>query len=129
MDLSKKIPPASNSIKATPDGMLYLDHALFHADFAADVPAAEAKFMSISQVMPAAQTAGATITQAAWKTKPSWMIVSKSDRMINPDLERFTAKRANSKTVEIAGSHVAFIAHPAEVAKVIEQAAAAASKD
>lgn len=125
LDLSKKMPPAGNGIKATSDGWLYYDHAQFHADFAADVPAAEAQFMDISQVMPAAQAAGTPVTQPAWKTKPSWMIVSKEDRMINPDLQRFMAKRANSKVAEIHGSHVAFIAHPAEVAKIIEQAAAA----
>jgi pimeloyl-ACP methyl ester carboxylesterase len=58
-------------------------------------------------------------------TKPSWAVISKDDRTVNPDLERFMAKRAGSQTVEIAGSHVAFIAHPAQVAKVIERAAAA----
>jgi pimeloyl-ACP methyl ester carboxylesterase len=127
MSLSKKTPPAGNGIKATPDGQLYYDHALFHADFAADVPAGEAKFMEVSQVMPAAQAAGTPVTQPAWRNKPSWAIVSKEDRMINPDLERFMAKRANSTTTEIHGSHVAFIAHPAEVAKVIELAATSAN--
>lgn len=123
MSLAKKTPPASSGIKTTPDGYLYYDHALFHADFAADVPVAEAKFMEISQVMPAAQAAGTPVIKPAWRSKPSWAIVSKQDRMINPDLERFMAERANSNTTEINGSHVAFIAHPGEVAKVIELAA------
>ena len=74
---------------------------------------------------PAVQAATASVSQAAWKTRPSWAIVSKDDRTVNPELERFMAKRAGSKTVEIAGSHVAFIAHPEQVARVIEQAAAA----
>lgn len=126
--LAGKIPPASNSIKATPDGFLYIDPASFHADFAADLPAPEVRFMASAQVMPGAQVAHTAVTQAAWKTKPSWAIVSKSDRTINPELERYMANRAGSKTVEIEGSHVAFIAHPAEVAKVIEQAARGAGK-
>jgi pimeloyl-ACP methyl ester carboxylesterase len=127
-DLADKIPPATKGIKGTADGHLIFDPAVFHADFAADVPAAEARFMALSQVLPAVQTAGAPVSQAAWKTKPSWAIVSSADRTVNPDLERYMARRAGSKVTEINGSHVAFIAHPDQVAKVIEQAAAAAGK-
>lgn len=123
-DLSSKMPPATKGIKATPDGHLYFDPAVFHGDFAADLPVADAEFMAISQVMPAVQAANTAITQAAWKTKPSWAVVSTADRTINPDLQRYMTRRAGSKIVDINGSHVAFIAHPAEVAKVIEQAAA-----
>jgi hypothetical protein len=108
---------------------VYFDHALFHADFAADLTAADAAFMARSQVLPSVQTAAAPVTHAAWKTKPSWALVSTADRTINPDLQRFMAKRAGSHVVDINGSHVAFIARPAEVAKVIEQAAAQAGKD
>ncbi|WP_347555698.1 alpha/beta hydrolase [Robbsia sp. KACC 23696] len=124
-DLTDKMPAATKGIKATPDGHLAFDQTLFSADFAAGVPEADAKFMAISQVLPTLQTANTAVTQAAWKTKPSWAIVSKDDRTVNPDLERFMAQRAGSKVTEIHGSHVAFIAHPAEVAKVIEQAARA----
>ncbi|MYM70847.1 alpha/beta fold hydrolase [Duganella sp. FT134W] len=123
LTLVKKTPPASEGVKATADGQLYFDHALFHADFAADLPAAQANFMARAQVLPAVQTAAAPVTQAAWKTKPSWAIVSTADRTVNPDLERVMAKRAGSKITEINGSHATFIVHPAEVAKVIEQAA------
>lgn len=128
MDLAKKMPGASKAIKATADGYLYLDPASFHADFAADVPAAEAQFMSVSQVMPAAASFGTPISTPAWKTKPSWAVVATADRAINPDLERFMTKRAGSKTVEINSSHVAYISHPKEVAKVIEQAAEGSGK-
>jgi pimeloyl-ACP methyl ester carboxylesterase len=123
MDLAKKMPGASKAIKATADGYLYLDPASFHADFAADVPAAEAQFMSVSQVMPAAASFGTPISTPAWKTKPSWAVVATADRAINPDLERFMTKRAGSKTIELNSSHVAYISHPKEVAKLIEQAA------
>jgi pimeloyl-ACP methyl ester carboxylesterase len=129
LDLVKKMPPASSGVKASADGQLYFDQALFHADFAADLPAADAAFMARSQVLPTVQVAGTAVTRAAWKTKPSWAIVSTADRTVNPDLERFMAKRAGSKITEINGSHVAFIARPADVAKVIEEAAAQSNKN
>lgn len=129
LTLAKKIPPASAGVKATADGQLYFDRALFHADFAADLPAADAAFMARSQVLPAAQAAAAAVTQAAWKTKPSWAIISAADRTVNPELERWMAQRAGSHTSEIMGSHAAFIAHPADVAQVIEQAAALSATD
>jgi pimeloyl-ACP methyl ester carboxylesterase len=128
-DLADRIPPATKGIKATADGHLVFDPALFHADFAADIPAAAARFMALSQVMPAVQAAGAPVSQAAWKTKPSWAIISTADRTVSPDLVRYMAKRAGSKTVEIDGSHVAFIAHPDKIARVIEQAAAMTGKN
>ncbi|HTV83922.1 MAG TPA: alpha/beta hydrolase [Dyella sp.] len=125
MVLNNKMPSATKAIKATADGYLYLDPAHFHADFAADLPADEANFMALSQVMPAAKSFGTPITAAAWRTKPSFAVVATQDRAINPDLERFMTKRAGSKTVEIKASHVVYISHPHEVAKLIEQAAGA----
>ncbi|WP_233888172.1 alpha/beta hydrolase [Paraburkholderia flagellata] len=129
LELTKKTPPATTAIKATADGHLYIDPANFHEDFAADLPASEARFMAISQVTPAAQSFGVPITHAAWRTKPSWAVVATADRAINPDLERFMTQRAGSKTVEINSSHVVYMSHPAEVAKLIEQAAAQSSKE
>jgi pimeloyl-ACP methyl ester carboxylesterase len=67
----------------------------------------------------------ASVPVAAWKTIPSWYVVSKKDHAINPDLERFYAKRMNAHTTEVDASHVAFISHPAEIARVIEEAATA----
>src|SRR5277367_1785418 len=123
-DLSK-----SNAIKKTPDGFTYLDPAQFHEYFSADLPAEEAAFMSRSQVMNKAENFKAVITTAAWRSKPSWMVVAGSDRAINPDLERWYAKRASSHTIEVAGaSHCVYVSHPKEVADVIESAARAASK-
>ncbi|WP_243047835.1 alpha/beta hydrolase [Dyella sp. RRB7] len=126
--LNNKMPSATKAIKPTADGYLYLDPAHFHEDFAADLPADQANFMAISQVMPLAQSFGTPITAAAWRAKPSWAVVATADRAINPDLERFMTKRAGSKTVEIKASHAVYISHPAEVAKLIEQAAAASNK-
>jgi hypothetical protein len=71
----------------------------------------------------------ATISTAAWRTKPSWMLVAGSDRTISPDLERWYARRAKSHTVEVAGaSHSVYVSHPKEVTDVIESAARAVSK-
>src|SRR6202050_3776837 len=114
----------SGAIKKTPDGFTYIDPAQFHELFAADLPADRAAFMARSQVLNRADNFSATITTAAWRTKPSWMVVAGSDRTISPDLERWYAKRAKSHTVEVAGaSHCVYISHPKEVAALIEDAA------
>jgi pimeloyl-ACP methyl ester carboxylesterase len=119
----------SGAIKKTPDGFTYIDPAQFHELFAADLPSDQAAFMARSQVLNFADNFSATITMAAWRTKPSWMLVAGGDRTINPDLERWYAKRAGSHTVEVAGaSHSVYVSHPKEVADVIESAARAVSK-
>jgi pimeloyl-ACP methyl ester carboxylesterase len=114
----------SGAIKKTPDGFTYIDPARFHELFAADLPADRAAFMARSQVLNYADNFSATITTAAWRSKPSWMAVATKDRTINPDLERWYAKRANSHTVEIEGaSHCVYASRPKEVAALIEDAA------
>src|SRR3984893_171565 len=118
-DLSK-----STAIKKTADGFTYLDPAQFHEYFAADLSAEQAAFMARSQVLNAADNFRAVITTAAWRSKPSWMLVAGKDRTINPDLERFYAKRAHSHTVEVSGaSHAVYVSRPKEVAALIEEAA------
>jgi pimeloyl-ACP methyl ester carboxylesterase len=130
--VSKSMPSdlaKSDFIKKTPDGFTYIDPAHFHEYFAADLPNEQAAFMAREQVFNCADNYSTTITTAAWRTKPSWMVVAGSDRTINPDLERWYAKRAHSTLVEVAGaSHCVFISHPKEVAEVIESAARAALK-
>lgn len=121
--LQAKTPPASNAVRPTPDGFLYLDFGLFHADFAADLPTATAAFMAKSQVYLSVKSAGGTATNPAWKTKPSFAIVATKDRAINPELERFMYKRSGAQTIEIDASHVVYISQPAKVAAVIEKAA------
>jgi pimeloyl-ACP methyl ester carboxylesterase len=118
-DLSK-----SAVIKKTADGFTYLDPAQFREFFAADVSADQAAFMARSQVLNFAENFQAAITVPAWRTKPSWMLVAGADRAINPDLERWYAKRANSHMVEVAGaSHAVYVSRPTEVAALIEEAA------
>ena len=119
----------SGAIKKTPDGFTYIDPAQFHEYFAADVPAEQAAFMARSQVLNFADNFSATITTAAWKSKPSWMAVAGKDRMINPELERWYATRAKSQTIEVSGaSHAVYVSHPKEVAELIKSAAGAVSK-
>jgi pimeloyl-ACP methyl ester carboxylesterase len=119
----------SGAIKKTPDGFTYIDPAQFHELFAADLSSEQAAIMARSQVFNFADNFSATITTAAWRTKPSWMLVAGSDRTINPDLERWYAKRAGSHTVEVAGaSHSVYVSHPKEVSDLIESAARAVSK-
>ena len=114
----------SGAIKKLPDGFTYVDPARFHELFAADLPADLAAFMARSQVLNFADNFSATITAAAWRSKPSWMLVAGADRTISPDLERWYAARAKSHTVEISGaSHVVYISRPKEVAALIEDAA------
>ena len=123
-DLSK-----STVIKKTADGFTYLDPAQFHQYFAADVPADQAEFMARSQVLNFADNFKAPITNPAWRTKPTWMVVAGNDRAINPDLERWYAARAHSHVVEVPGaSHAVYVSHPKEVAEVIETAARSLSK-
>src|ERR1700688_502920 len=118
-DLSK-----SGAIKKTADGFTYLDPAQFHEYFAADLSAEQAAFMARSQVLNFADNFKAVITTAAWKSKPSWMLVAGGDRTINPDLERWYATRAGSHKIEVPGaSHAVYVSHPKEVAALIEEAA------
>ncbi len=121
----KRYPAAGRTaIQKTPDGYTYLDPARYHADFAGDLPADEAAFEARSQTFTAAEVFTTPITNPAWKSKPSWYMVAKSDRIISPDLERTYAARAHSHTVEIDGaSHSVYRSHPKEVAALIEQAA------
>ena len=121
--LLQKMPPAAHSAIPAGGGYVMIDPKAFHADFAADVPAKEANFMAISQVPINSVIFGTPLADAAWHTKPSWYAVAKQDREINPDLERFMAKRAGSTTIEVNGSHSIYISQPAIVTRLIETAA------
>ncbi len=117
-DLSK-----SNAIKKTSDGFLYLNPDQFREYFAADLPTEKTDFESHAQVLIFNENFQAKITNPAWKTKPTWMLVAGSDKTINPDLERWYAKRANSHVVEVPGaSHSVYISRPKEVAALIIEA-------
>lgn len=121
--LLAQAPAANNDMRATRDGFLYLDPAAYPADFAADLPPAEARFMARSQPMLAKAAAGAPVTAAAWHRKKSWALIATRDHNINPELERRMARRAGSETIEVAGSHAVYVSKPREVARFIERAA------
>jgi pimeloyl-ACP methyl ester carboxylesterase len=123
-DLAGKMPAAAKSIGPVGDGFLAVNPDAFASDFAADVPKPVARFMAISQVPVSAEAFDAKATVAA--QKPSYAVIPKQDRMINPDLERFMAKRAQSQVIELPGSHAIFLSHAHEVAALIEKAATAA---
>lgn len=127
--LTESKPPAAMSIKETADGKyLYLDPTAFAADFAADLPKAEAAFAAKSQVFAAKEVFTAKSGDPAWRTKKSWAVVATEDRAINPDLERSMAKRAGSQVSEIKASHAVFASQAEKVAKIIETAAEDAGK-
>ena len=105
------------------DGFLFLDREKFADSFAADVPAGEAAFMADSQVPWGVEALGGTITEPAWRSKPSWYLVTTEDRMIPPPLQRTMAERAGAATTEVTGSHAIYVSQPAAVANLISQAA------
>jgi pimeloyl-ACP methyl ester carboxylesterase len=120
------VPQASKAFKPDSNGNWWIEQEHFAADFAADIPPAQAHFMAISQVPISTDSFTHKVTNPAWKNKPTWYMVASSDRSINPIQERMMAKRANAKTVEVNASHVAYMSHPKEAAKLIEEAAASA---
>jgi pimeloyl-ACP methyl ester carboxylesterase len=124
--IEQGLPPASTSIKQDGNGNFWIEQEHFVADFAADVAPAMSHFMAVSQVPISADSFTHKVTNPAWKSKPTWYMVAKADRSINPDQERMMAKRAHAKTVEVNSSHVAYISHPSETAKLIEEAAGSA---
>src|SRR5580704_12428483 len=108
------------------EGYLFLDRAKFAASFAADVEAEKAAFMADSQVPWGVQALSGTISEAAWRAKPSWYLVTTEDRMIPPAAQRAMAKRAGSTVVEVKGSHAVYVSQPQAVAHLIEKAATGA---
>jgi len=123
IDLSNKIPPVSKNLLPDANGFLSLDPKVFHADFAADIPKAQADFLSIGQMPLAVAAASAKTTVAAWHHKPSYAVLSTEDQLIDPSLQRFMYTRGNDKITEIKASHGVFLSQPVRVAKVIEEAA------
>jgi pimeloyl-ACP methyl ester carboxylesterase len=122
--LAKKFPtpPASAGILFDGDEGRLSEAAFLH-DFAGDVPEAKAKVLyAVQEPFQKSLLAGRT-TQAAWRTKPSFYAVSTEDRTINPDLERFMAKRMGAKTIEVKASHVSMISQPEAITALILEAA------
>jgi pimeloyl-ACP methyl ester carboxylesterase len=104
------------------EGFLFLDKAKFPASFAADVDAAKAAFMADSQVPWGVEALGGTISEPAWKTKPSWYLVTTDDKMIPPPAQRFMSQRAGATVIKVAGSHSIYVSQPNAVAALIKEA-------
>src|SRR5208282_5622185 len=118
------LPQASKAFKPDSNGLWWIEEAHFAADFAADIPRDEAEFMAIAQVPISTDSFTHQVKNPAWKHKPTWYMVASADRSINPEQERMMAKRAHATMVEVNASHVAYMSHPKETAKLIEEAAA-----
>jgi pimeloyl-ACP methyl ester carboxylesterase len=117
-------PPASAGL-IHQNGFLRLSEAAFLRDFAGDLPAAKARALYAVQAPVADTLFNAKVTQAAWRERPSFYAVSTNDRTINPDLQRFMAKRMRAETIEIPASHLGIVSHPHEIAGLILKAAGA----
>jgi pimeloyl-ACP methyl ester carboxylesterase len=125
--IEEGLPQASKAFKPDSNGNWWIEQEHFAADFAADLPKDQAEFMAISQVPISTEAFTHKVTNPAWKTKPTWYMVATEDRSINPEQERMMAKRAHATTVEVKASHVAYMSHPKEAAKLIEEAATTVS--
>jgi pimeloyl-ACP methyl ester carboxylesterase len=127
--LIKNSPPGAPVPPILPpqNGFLFLDAAKFADSFAADIPPDRAEFLANSQVPWGLDALNGTVTAPAWRTKPSWYLVSTEDRMIPPPAQRSMAKRAGATLTEVAGSHAIYMSKPKDVALMIQKAAAAAA--
>jgi len=128
--VSKPYPPAPLGAELRPDaeGFLSISPKGFAEDFAQDLPAKELKVLWAAQGPTNAAVFGAPISNAAWKTKPSWFVVAEEDRAIPPALEKAEAARMKATTINVAASHLVMISHPKEVADLIEKATASVAK-
>jgi pimeloyl-ACP methyl ester carboxylesterase len=107
------------------DGFLFLDRDKFHASFAGDLPADQAAFMADSQVPWGVNALAGTISNPAWRSKPTWYLITTQDKMIPPTAQRTMCQRAGATATEVAASHSGYVSQPDAVASFLEQAAAA----
>jgi pimeloyl-ACP methyl ester carboxylesterase len=105
------------------DGFLFLDRDKFHASFAHDLPAGQAAFMADSQVPWGVDALGGTISEAAWRIRPSWYLLTTQDRMIPPPAQHAMAERTGATITEVPASHSVYVSQPQAVASLIKQAA------
>lgn len=125
LDLGKDLPPAPGGADIRPDkgGFLKMTSKGIEEDFAQDLPKADRRILAATQGPTNGAAFGAKVSNAAWKSKPTWYVVASNDRMIQPDLERQFAKTMGAKTITVASSHVPMLSHPQDVARLIIDAA------
>jgi pimeloyl-ACP methyl ester carboxylesterase len=107
------------------DGFLFLDRDKFAGSFAGDLPPELAAFMADSQVPWGVNALGGSITEPAWRTKPSWYLIATDDRMIPPPAQRAMSERAGATVIQAPGSHAIYVSQPSAVAALIHEAASA----
>jgi len=107
------------------EGFLFLDRDKFHDSFAADLPAQQAMFLADAQVPWGVGALSCNVSEPAWRTKPSWYLLTTEDRMIPPDAQRTMSGRIGATVVEAAASHSVYVSQPAAVADLVKQAASA----
>jgi pimeloyl-ACP methyl ester carboxylesterase len=105
------------------DGYLMLDKTKFAASFAADLPKDKADFMANSQLPWGVAALEGAVTEAAWRSKPSWYLVATDDEMIPPEAQRAMSKRAGATVTEVSGSHAVYVSKPEAVVALIKKAA------
>jgi len=123
--LLSKFAPANDAMRATPTPVKYffIPPAKFRETYAADVSPSDAQFLADSQQQLAEKALGAPVSVAAWRTKPSYAILTTQDHVVSPELQRWMYQRSGAKVTEVNASHAVFISQPAMVARVIEAAA------
>jgi pimeloyl-ACP methyl ester carboxylesterase len=121
--LIAKFAPVTDAFQPAGEGYLQLDPAKFASAFAADVPPADAEFMAASEFHTAAAAFGAPVSAAAWRTKPSYAILTTQDHALSPDLQRWMYQRSGAKVTTVVASHAVYMSQPKVVARVIEDAA------
>jgi hypothetical protein len=122
----KRFPPGSaiSAIQLDGDGFLWIARERYHEAFAHDVDLPQARIMAAVQKPVSKKNCfGAPVSVPAWKSKPSWYLISDDDRLINPELQRFMAKRMGATTASVPSSHASLVSHPVETANLITQAA------
>ena len=126
--VTKPFPPAplGREVRADAEGFLTVTPKGIAEDFAQDLPDNEKQLLTATQGPTAAAVFGATVTTAAWKTKPSWCVIASNDRAVSPELEKAEAAAIKATSITVPSSHVPMLSHPKEVADLIEQAAAKA---
>jgi pimeloyl-ACP methyl ester carboxylesterase len=119
-------PPLDAEIHADPDGFFTLTPKGIAEDLAQDLTEKEKQLLTATQGPTAAAVFGATVTTAAWKSKPTWFVIASEDRAVPPELEKAEAAAMKATSITVPSSHVPMLSHPKEVADLIEQAAAKA---
>jgi pimeloyl-ACP methyl ester carboxylesterase len=124
--LLSKFAAPNDAMRATPattDKYFFIQPAMFRVTYAADVPASDAQFLADSQQQLAEKALAAPVSVAAWRTKPSYAILTTQDHVVSPKLQRWMYQRSGAKVTEVGASHAVFVSQPAAVARVIEAAA------